>query len=267
MASDEHCLMCFEALDAHLDGRKPLSLDRLQASWASYASTQPAASRSSLKDPALRRVAAETDSSSSSSSASPASGPTPATSTSSLPLGPTSTPLFVTWNTVSDDDGAGGGHDDDDDDRCLRGCIGTFEPQPLSVGIPEYAVISAVHDSRFPPVTRRELPRLQAAVTLLTDFEQVEDPYDWQIGTHGIRLSFHSGNRRYGATYLPDVAAEQGWSKDETLFSLVRKAGWVGSRQRWKDLDLKVTRYQGKKHSMAYPEYKKWKDWAEASGQ
>ncbi|POR31590.1 AMME syndrome candidate [Tolypocladium paradoxum] len=258
MASAEHCLMCFEALDAHLDDRKPLSLDRVQSSWAAYSSSGSSlpAGASAPRDAALRRVAADSDSSSTSSLGTPASGSTPATSTSSLPLGPTSTPLFVTWNTVSDVD-----------DVSLRGCIGTFEAQPLSLGIPEYAVISAVHDSRFPPISRDELPTLQAAVTLLTDFEELDDPYDWEIGTHGIRLSFQDRARRYGSTYLPDVAAEQGWTKDETLFSLTRKAGWMGSRSRWQDLDLKVTRYRGKKCSMEYPEYKKWKDWAAASKQ
>lgn len=267
--------MCFEALDSHLGRRKPLSLDRLQSSWASYvgatapsAPTAPApppveateTAAAAPTDPTLRRVAADTDSpfSSASSSASPGSplaASTPATSSSSLPLdGPTSAPLFVTWNTL-----------DADGDASLRGCIGTFEAQPLAAGIAEYAVISAVDDSRFPPITRAELPTLQAAVTLLTDFEAVDDAYDWDIGTHGIRLSFHDGGRRYGATYLPDVAAEQGWTKDETLFSLIRKAGWMGSRSRWKDLDLCVTRYQGKKHAMPYAVYSKWKSWATAS--
>ncbi|KAL3951907.1 hypothetical protein ACCO45_013624 [Purpureocillium lilacinum] len=239
--------MCFEALDAHLTDRKPLSLDRLQASTAQ--GPQPPSRRRRhrllldvvvflLQLLGLRVHAGHVD--------------------VVPPLGgaPASTPLFVTWNTV-----------EDDGDTSLRGCIGTFEAQPLAVGIPEYAVISAVHDSRFPPVTRAELPELQAAVTLLTDFEEVDDPYDWEIGTHGIRLSFYDRGRRYGATYLPDVAAEQGWTQDETLFSLIRKAGWMGSRNKWKDLDLKVTRYQGKKHSMNHAEYKKWKAWAASNKQ
>ncbi|KJZ77171.1 hypothetical protein HIM_03492 [Hirsutella minnesotensis 3608] len=267
MASAEHCLLCFEAVEAHLEDRKCLSLERVQSLWAAYSSSAPGPSSSpagaaALKDPALLRVAASDNdgsssvsSSCSSVSASPALAATPATSTSSLPLAPTSTPLFVTWNTVSDGD------------TSLRGCIGTFEAQPLAMGIPEYAVISAVQDSRFHPVSKRELPELQVAVTLLTDFEEVQDPHDWEIGTHGIRLSFHDRGRRYGSTYLPDVASEQGWTKDETLFSLIRKAGWVGSRSRWKDLDLKVTRYRGKKCSMEYPDYKKWKEWVKASRQ
>lgn len=257
MASTEHCLACFEALDARLHKRKPLSLEEIQASWAAHLSSSGSSaaaaattttSTETLKDPALRRVAGDTDSSSSSSTLSIGAS-TPATSTSSLPLAPTSAPLFVTWNTV-----------DEDGDTSLRGCIGTFENQQLSSGLPEYAIISALHDTRFSPIHKSELPTLQVAVTLLTDFEEVADPYDWDIGTHGIRLSFHDRGRRYGSTYLPDVASEQGWTKDETLFSLIRKAGWMGSRSRWKELDLSVTRYQGKKTSIEYDDYKKWRE-------
>lgn len=69
--------------------------------------------------------------------------------------------------------------------------------------------------------------------------------------------------RRYGSTYLPDVVSEQGWTKEEALYSLVRKAGWMGGRGRWRDLDLKVTRYQGKKARASYEDYKKWKDWVD----
>ncbi|KAK7433380.1 hypothetical protein QQZ08_000320 [Neonectria magnoliae] len=246
MATTEHCLACFEALDAHLSNRKPLSLDEIQATLVASASVASPPSPKSLQDPALRRLAADSESSSSSSTSLAAS--TPATSTSSLPLPPSSAPLFVTWNTM-----------DDDDDPSLRGCIGTFESQPLAEGIPEYSLVSALQDSRFPPIRKAELPTLQVAVTLLTDFEEVDDKYDWDVGVHGLRLSFYDRGRRYGSTYLPDVAAEQGWTKDETLFSLIRKAGWMGSRKHWKDLDLNVTRYQGKKSTLEYSAFKKWR--------
>ncbi|CAG9991482.1 unnamed protein product [Clonostachys byssicola] len=272
MASAAHCIGCFEALDAHLNKRKPLSLEDIEASWENYSKSKPVAP----KLPALARLAAPSDSSlpvSSASSVSSSSTPnggdsasTPATSTSSLSFASvarvtaaTSTPLFVTWNTFDNDD------DDDDDETSLRGCIGTFEPLPLSSGIPEYALIAALHDTRFSPISRRELSSLQVAVTLLTDFEEVDDPYDWVVGTHGIRLSFHDRGRRYGSTYLPDVASEQGWTKEEALFSLTRKAGWMGSHSRWQELDLKVTRYQGKKHELAYKDFKKWQEWVESA--
>ena len=63
-----------------------------------------------------------------------------------LAIGPCS-PLFVTWNTGAS--------------RRLRGCIGTFEPQPLYEGLADYALTSALHDSRFMPITKRELPNLE----------------------------------------------------------------------------------------------------------
>ena len=99
-------------------------------------------------------------------------------------------------------------------------------------------------------------------MTLLTDFEDADGPMDWELGTHGLRISFTHGGRRYGATYLPDVAAEQGWTKEETLVSLMRKAGWTGPKERWTDVALQVTRYQGKKEALEYAEYKRWREWA-----
>lgn len=264
MATTAHCIACFEVLDGHLNARKPLSLDEIQSKWEAYAASSQV--RSPPPNAAFGRLAALANASgtsqssvSSSASSTVASGAasTPATSLSSLPLA--SFPLFVTWNTYDDDDST------DDEDVSLRGCIGTFESQDLHSAVPEYALISALNDHRFPPISKTELPTLQAAVTLLTDFEAVEDPYDWEVGTHGVRLSFQDRGRRYGSTYLPDVAAEQGWTKEETLFSLARKAGWMGSQSKFKNLTLGVTRYQGSKAKMGYGEYKKWRSWVESN--
>jgi len=70
---------------------------------------------------------------------------------------------------------------------------------------------SAFKDSRFNPITREELPRLHVSVSILRHFEDGVDYLDWEIGVHGIRIEFHNekGNKRT-ATYLPDVATEQG---------------------------------------------------------
>jgi AMMECR1 domain-containing protein len=86
---------------------------------------------------------------------------------------------------------------------------------------------------------------------------------DWEIGTHGLRISFMHHNRRYGATYLPDVAREQGWTKEETLVSLMRKAGWNGKKDEWRKVELSVVRYQGKKVALEYGEWKEWRDWVD----
>lgn len=87
---------------------------------------------------------------------------------------------------------------------------------------------------------------------------------DWELGKHGLRISFYWRNRRYGSTYLPDVAMEQGWDKEETLVSLMKKAGWSGREDKWRDVELKVVRYQGMKESMEYEEFKAWRNWVDA---
>lgn len=111
-------------------------------------------------------------------------------------------------------------------------------------------------------------------MTLLTDFEPTSDPHDWRIGEHGLRLSFDASGRRYSATFLPEVAAEQGWSQDETLQSLVTKSGWRGangsgssSGTDWRRIPgLRLTRYRGKKYGASYEEYARWKTWVGAGG-
>ncbi|KAI0377237.1 AMMECR1 domain-containing protein [Hypomontagnella monticulosa] len=266
MATKQHCIYCFETLSAYLTARKPMNLEEIEETWKEYSKSAGKSSKTESPEksiPALQRVA-ENNSSESSSSSTPSSGSTmslatdtPATSLDSLPEAvPTITesPLFVTWNTVSPRSG----------NTSLRGCIGTFEAQELDEGLSSYAITSAIHDMRFDPITKRELPSLEAAVTLLTDFEDCADAMDWEIGTHGLRISFTDRGRRYGATYLPDVAEEQGWTKEETLVSLMRKAGWAGRKDKWQAVDLKVVRYQGRKASIQYPEYKRWRDWVDA---
>lgn len=100
-------------------------------------------------------------------------------------------------------------------------------------------------------------------MTLLTDFEACAHALDWELGVHGIKISFYERHRRYSATYLPDVAVEQGWSKEETMESLVQKAGWSG-RKAWREVaELKVVRYQGRKESVEYEEFKRWREWVE----
>jgi AMMECR1 domain-containing protein len=80
---------------------------------------------------------------------------------------------------------------------------------------------------------------------------------------HGIKIAFYARGRRFGSTYLPDVASEQGWTKEETIVSLMRKAGWSGRKDKWTEVDdLKLVRYQGVAESLDFDDYKKWRDWA-----
>lgn len=107
------------------------------------------------------------------------------------------------------------------------------------------------------------MPTLAVSVTLLTDFEPAAHTLDWVLGTHGIRIAFSDRGRRYGATYLPDVAVEQGWSKEEAVGSLMRKAGWRGRSEAWQEsgIEVKCTRYQGKKFGVDAAVWKGWREW------
>ena len=76
-------------------------------------------------------------------------------------------PLFVTWKIGRE--------------KRLRGCIGTFSPIKLHNGLKEYALTSALKDTRFDPVSKDELSRLTCAVSLLTNFEDAKDYLDWEV--------------------------------------------------------------------------------------
>ena len=241
-------------------------IDRLEAA-------ADKASSSRLRLPVLQRLgrssnspasSSSTPSSASSTSLAPSTTATTPESFSPVGLNPrrtsqlapiTASPLFVTWNTVSRTSS----------NRSLRGCIGTFEPQNLSVGLEQYTIISALQDTRFSPITSSELPSLEVSVTLLTDFEEAKDQLDWDLGVHGLKINFTAKNKRYGACYLPDVPVEQGWTKEETVISLMRKGGWTGRRDKWREIqDFKATRFQGKAESLRWEEYSKWKKWVES---
>jgi len=169
-------------------------------------------------------------------------------------------PLFVTWDTLSRS-----GH------KHLRGCIGTFEALPLEQGLETYALTSAFEDTRFSPIPAHLIPSLACSLTLLADFEECNGPLDWELGKHGIRIAFMHRYRKHGATYLPHVAVEQGWTKEETLESLMRKAGWEGQSRRltrgsskpWEEVqNFRVVRYTGLKASASYSDWQEWQQWA-----
>ncbi|CAN8104883.1 unnamed protein product [Discula destructiva] len=230
MATTEHGLYCFESLAATLEKRTPLSLADVQTSYDAY--------RSHLQN-----------------------SHAPSSSSDKITDPDARYPLFVTWDQEQPPQGSGTYH--------LRGCIGTFRADdPLSQCLAEYARISALHDERFAPVALAELPSLQCAVTLLTDFEECADMHDWEVGAHGIKIAFREHGVPYSGTYLPSVAPEQGWDKDETLLSLMRKAGWRGSRSKWREVaeatGMVVVRYQGNKTEVTYAEFEEWRDWVSA---
>lgn len=155
-------------------------------------------------------------------------------------------PLFVTWSKVSRFG-----------DYRLRGCIGTLKPRHLHTALRDYALTSALQDKRFSPISQEELPHLSCTVSILSSFEKASNWQDWEIGTHGLIIEFRDPNthEHRTATYLPEIAASEGWTKQSTIDSLIRKAGFTGHvGYRLKDA-LSLTRYQSTTHMMTYEEY------------
>lgn len=174
-------------------------------------------------------------------------------------------------------------------DGLIAGAVGL-------TGAPAGRLRSAFEDYRFNPITARELPSLSCGVSLLTTFEPAAEPLDWELGTHGIYVQLPNPllypnpppapplprGEAYAslrslpkydvdpparnpqrlpllinATYLPDVAPQQGWTKREAVESAIRKAGWNGEIGEALWGSLRVTRYQSRK---AEAEYDEWRE-------
>lgn len=86
---------------------------------------------------------------------------------------------------------------------------------------------SSQKDSRFKPISKEDVPKLECGVSLLTNFERASGYLDWevifihvivvvilysalQIGVHGIQIEFPLKGVLKTATYLPEVSREQG---------------------------------------------------------
>lgn len=145
-------------------------------------------------------------------------------------------PLFVTWKKSNQ----------------LRGCIGTFQPNPLYMGLRKYSRSAAFHDERFPPITKEEIPQLTCTVNLLHSFEDTVNAFDWQIGKHGIILTIKNV---FQATFLPEVMVENRWSKEETIKQLALKAGYNGVIDDELLQSCKVRRYQSSSITASYDQY------------
>jgi len=115
----------------------------------------------------------------------------------------------------------------------LRGCIGQMrEDRPLCTVVGSMALQAAFNDARFKPLSEQELPQVEIEVSVLTPFTQVNSADEIVLGRDGVIV--RKGDKQ--AVFLPQVATETGWSKDEFLDQLCRKAGLEAGD--WKDAEL-----------------------------
>ncbi len=104
----------------------------------------------------------------------------------------------------------------------LRGCIGTIKAtEPLYASVMHNAVNAVRNDMRFNPVTPAELGDLELEISVLSPMRPIASPDEFRVGKQGIVLE-KDGRR---AVFLPQVATEQGWDRDQTLGHLAVKAG------------------------------------------
>ena len=105
----------------------------------------------------------------------------------------------------------------------LRGCIGRMEAAaPLYETVVRMAAAAATSDPRFRPVTVDELEDIRIEISVNTPLRPVAGYEEIVMGRHGVVVA--SGVRR--GVFLPQVATETGWSKEEFLENLcAQKAG------------------------------------------
>jgi MEMO1 family protein len=118
----------------------------------------------------------------------------------------------------------------------LKGCIGRFTAEePLYKVIQEMAIASSTQDNRFPPVNLKEIDKISIEISVLSPMKKIKSIDEITLGRDGIYIK--KGN--LSGTFLPQVATETGWSKEDFLGHCARdKAGldWNG----WKDAEIYI---------------------------
>ncbi|MBN1598703.1 MAG: AmmeMemoRadiSam system protein B [Bacteroidales bacterium] len=118
----------------------------------------------------------------------------------------------------------------------LRGCTGNFYPdKPLYLTVQDMTVAAATQDPRFSPVSKSEAQKLEIEISVLTPLIKISSSDEFILGKHGVYIR----KGPYSGTFLPQVATETGWSKEEFLGHCSRdkaRIGWDG----WKTAELYV---------------------------
>jgi hypothetical protein len=104
----------------------------------------------------------------------------------------------------------------------LRGCVGRIiGDEPLGKIVGTMAIQAAFNDARFNPLTADELNDTEIEISVLTPIKPIAGAADIVVGRDGVLLDKES----HHAVFLPQVATEQKWNREEMLDNLCRKAG------------------------------------------
>jgi len=113
----------------------------------------------------------------------------------------------------------------------LRGCIGSIIGQePLYETVRDMAIAAASQDPRFHPLSVAELNSIRLEISALSIPRRIKDASQIVMGKHGVIVS----RDNHQGVFLPQVATDTGWSKEEFLSELCsQKAGLPPDA--WKD--------------------------------
>jgi hypothetical protein len=118
----------------------------------------------------------------------------------------------------------------------LRGCVGQMEStETITKLVEKMAIAASAHDHRFKSVTRKELEDICIEISILTPKRKIDTIEEFDPAKHGIYII--KGNQ--SGTFLPQVAKETGWDKEELLGRCSRDKAGLGWDE-WENADLYV---------------------------
>jgi MEMO1 family protein len=107
-------------------------------------------------------------------------------------------------------------------DGQLRGCIGHMSQEyELGRTVGAMAIQAAFNDPRFMPLQAAELNSIEIEISILTPMKPIKIPEEIVVGRDGVLMIKGSNS----AVFLPQVAVENNWKRDEMLDNLCVKAG------------------------------------------
>ena len=107
--------------------------------------------------------------------------------------------------------------------------------EPLYKVVRDMAISSSTQDPRFTPVTVNELKDIKIEISVLSKPKLIKDIKEFELGKHGVIIQKGSNQ----GVFLPQVATETGWKKEEFLSNLCsHKAGLLSDA--WKDEDTNI---------------------------
>lgn len=124
----------------------------------------------------------------------------------------------------------------------LRGCLGHFEADmPVGRRVLEMARSSALDDPRFSHdrIGADELDDLDIEISVLYPLEKIDDPLAIELGRDGIYVTRGAST----GCFLPQVATEMGWSKEEFLSNCCSHKARLAP-DAWRDPKTTVYRFR-----------------------